>query len=200
MTDSHKPTADRAKPFRDAAMSFRVESNRVGNRAAAVLDEAAAVISSMEVKLPEDVAGLVERLEEVVPDGEHGSDLAEADEKTLADAKAALTAQSTSLAQVTRERDEAQKRSAENYRLWKEACAIANERGGLAVAAEAQVSALTAERERLREALENVMGYVDTPISRRRLAISPNQEPWLLLARAALTPAPDAGESGEAGE
>ena len=51
---------------------------------------------------------------------------------------------------------------------------------------------IEAERDRLREALTNVMGYVDTPISRRRLGIDPNACEWLLPARAALK-----GESHE---
>ena len=52
--------------------------------------------------------------------------------------------------------------------------------------------ALVVNNARLREALTNVMGYVDTPISRRRLGIDPNACEWLLPARAALK-----GESHE---
>lgn len=45
---------------------------------------------------------------------------------------------------------------------------------------------LTAENERLREELANVLGHVDTPISRRRLGFDPDTCVWLLSARAAL--------------
>ncbi len=43
-----------------------------------------------------------------------------------------------------------------------------------------------ARAEKLLEALKNVMGYVDTPISWRRLAIDPNTCEWLREARTAL--------------
>lgn len=43
---------------------------------------------------------------------------------------------------------------------------------------------LAAEVIELREALENVMGHIDTPIARRRLGINTDQPEWLTEARA----------------
>ena len=52
---------------------------------------------------------------------------------------------------------------------------------------------LHTENARLRAALQNVMGHVDTPIGRRRLIAGSSIPEWLTDARAALaTPAPDA--------
>ncbi|MDV4167779.1 hypothetical protein [Rhodovulum sp. FJ3] len=42
------------------------------------------------------------------------------------------------------------------------------------------------EHDRLREALENVLGHVNTPIGRRRLNISDPHPEWLVEARNAL--------------
>ena len=42
------------------------------------------------------------------------------------------------------------------------------------------------ERDRLRDALKNVLGYTDTPIGRRRLNISDPVPEWLAEARAEL--------------
>jgi hypothetical protein len=50
----------------------------------------------------------------------------------------------------------------------------------------AEIQRLTEENERLREALENVMGHIDTPIGRRKLNIKTEQPEWLVSARAAL--------------
>lgn len=46
-----------------------------------------------------------------------------------------------------------------------------------------EVEALEAERDALRDALESVLGYIDTPISRRRLSIKSDHPEWLTEAR-----------------
>jgi len=48
------------------------------------------------------------------------------------------------------------------------------------------VTALQEQNRALREALENMLGYVNTPISRRRLGISGPYPEWLTTAIAAL--------------
>ena len=55
-----------------------------------------------------------------------------------------------------------------------------------AEAADAERDEMAAENRRLREELANVLGHVDTPISRRRLGFDPDTCVWLLSARAAL--------------
>jgi hypothetical protein len=40
--------------------------------------------------------------------------------------------------------------------------------------------------EELEEALQNVMGYIDSPIPRRRLGIKESHPEWLTIARSAL--------------
>lgn len=51
----------------------------------------------------------------------------------------------------------------------------------------AQIEALMDEREKLGDALWNVLGHVDTPIGRRKLRIEHDTE-WLADAREALAP------------
>lgn len=52
--------------------------------------------------------------------------------------------------------------------------------------AAATLSALQEQNKALREALENMLGYVNTPISRRRLGISGPHPEWLTTAIATL--------------
>lgn len=46
-----------------------------------------------------------------------------------------------------------------------------------------EVEALEAKRDALRDALESMLGYIDTPISRRRLSLKSEHPEWLTEAR-----------------
>lgn len=48
---------------------------------------------------------------------------------------------------------------------------------------DAEIERLKAQLEEITDALQNVMGIVDTPISRRRLCINEDQPEWLTSSR-----------------
>tara|TARA_Y100000401_G_scaffold19361_1_gene12999 strand:- start:1190 stop:1885 length:696 start_codon:yes stop_codon:yes gene_type:complete len=133
----------------------------------------------------------------------------------------ALSTQSAALALVTRERDEARAQvdacaeylkpgetPAERIKREHDDCCalmamLAKDRERRD-AAEGQVSALTAERDRLRIALEDLTSWFDDGPSRYGPWIikagNPGADAAVEFARAALTPGRGADESGEAGD
>ncbi len=50
---------------------------------------------------------------------------------------------------------------------------------------DSEARTLQSQCARMKEALQNAMGYLDTPVARRKLCIDAD-EPWLLEARGAL--------------